>query len=256
MSVALELTGVGYAFGDRRVLSDVSLSVSAGELVGLLGPNGAGKTTLLKIADGLLSGHAGRVRLGERPIRELKRTEVARRIGWVPQDIEAIFPYSVQEIVMMGRFAHLGPWDRESEDDQAIVDRSLEATDATMFKDRYLGELSGGERQRVFLARALAQEPEILLLDEPTSFLDLKHRLEIYRLLASLAKDHGLAVLAASHDLQLIARFCDRLVLLKEGKVAATGAPKDVLDSKVLSEVFETPVEVEWREGQPLLVWR
>ncbi len=256
METTLELRHVSFRYGDRAVLDDVDLEIASGEMVGLLGPNGSGKTTLLKIADGLLRPGQGEVHLGDSRLRDIGRREIARRIGWVPQDLEGLFAYSVLEIVSMGRFAHLGPWESETDHDRRIVEESLIATDAQAFRDRYLNELSGGERQRVFLARALAQEPEILLLDEPTSFLDLKHRLEIYALLSKLARERRLSVVAASHDLQLIAQFCDRLVLLRQGRVAAVGAPREVLTPEILGEIFETRVEVEWRDDQPLLVWK
>lgn len=214
--------------GQRLVLDGVCLHVRKGEFVGLLGANGSGKSTLLRTLAGLRKPDQGVVMLGERPLVRYKSKELAKMIGYVPQDISCDFDFTVREIVRMGRHPHTPRFRAESPDDRAAVRRALRQTQLLELSGRSVRELSGGQRQMVFIAKALAQEPELLLLDEPISALDIRHQLQVLELIRLVAGS-GTASVAALHDLNLAARYCDRLVLLAEGRVLADGRPKEVL---------------------------
>ncbi len=221
----------------------ISLSVAPGGLLAVVGPNGAGKTTLLKLLSGSLRPHAGEVDLDGRPLPYLDDRERARTIAVVPQSESSPFPVAVREMVAMGRYAHLGAWERSGDRDREVVARAMERCAVGEFADRQLGELSGGERQRARIARALAQEAPILLLDEPTAGLDLRYRMELFHLLRELRAD-GLAVLVITHDLNLAARFADRLLLLDRGRATARGSPEEVLSREALEAVYEWPLRL------------
>lgn len=242
----------------RPVLQDLSLEVQRGRLVCLIGPNGSGKTTLLRILVGLLAPSAGEVRLAGRRLRSYPRAAIARRIAFVPQETLPAVGFTVLETVLMGRSPHTGALGFETAADWHAAHQALRSTDADQFTDRILDELSGGERQRVVIARALAQEPELMLLDEPTSFLDLKHQHAIYALLTHLVRDRRLTVVCVSHDLSLAAAYADDLVLVDRGRIAAVGSPREVLRPDVLSAVYEIPVEVRTDEatGRPMVLPR
>ena len=246
------LRGRGLTFAHPRAeeaaVRDVSLSVTPGQLLAVVGPNGAGKTTLLRLLTGSLSPQQGEVRLDDRPLDELDDRERARALAVVPQSESSPFPVTVREMVGMGRYAHLGPWERTGAHDRAVVERALERCAVAELADRQLGELSGGERQRARIARALAQEAPILLLDEPTSGLDLRYRMELFHLLREL-RGEGLAVLVITHDLNLAARFADRLLLLDRGRATARGAPESVLSREALEAVYEWPLRLVAHPG-------
>ncbi len=246
------LRGRGLTFTHPRApeaaVRDVSLSVKPGHLLSVVGPNGAGKTTLLRLLTGSLAPQEGEVRLGDRPLGEFDDRERARALAVVPQSESSPFPVTVREMVGMGRYAHLGPWERTGAHDRAVADRALERCAVAGLADRQLGELSGGERQRARVACALAQEAPILLLDEPTAGLDLRYRMELFHLLRELRAD-GLAVLVITHDLNLAARFADRLLLLDRGRAMARGAPADVLAREALEAVYEWPLRLVGHPG-------
>ena len=229
-------------------MRDVSLSVTPGRLLAVVGPNGAGKTTLLRLLTGSLAPQEGEVRLDDRLLDELGDRERARALAVVPQSESSPFPVTVREMVAMGRYAHLGPWERTGGHDRAMVERALQRCTVAGFADRLLGELSGGERQRARIARALAQEAPVLLLDEPTAGLDLRYRMELFHLLRELRAE-GLAVLVITHDLNLAARFADRLLLLDRGRATARGAPEEVLSREALEAVYEWPLRVVEHPG-------
>ena len=241
------LHGRGLTFvhprAEEPAVREVSLSVSPGQLLAVAGPNGAGKSTLLRLLSGALVPHAGEVRLDERALGDLSDRERARAIAVVPQSESSPFPVTVREMVAMGRYTHLGPWERAGSRDQAVVERALERCMVTPFAERQLGELSGGERQRVRIARALAQEAPILLLDEPTAGLDLRFQMELFHLLRELRAD-GLALLLVTHDLNLAARFADRLLLLDRGRAEAMGTPAEILSRETLEAVYEWPLRL------------
>ncbi len=237
-SDALRYAGVGVELGGRRIVEDVAFEVAPGEVVGLVGRNGVGKTTLLRLASGGLVAKSGQVLLGDVPIGSFSRRALARRIALVPQDLHVPFPFRVGELVLMGRAPHQPLVGLESEGDVTLALAALERLGIAHLSDRGIDTLSGGERQLVLFARALVQDPDVLLLDEPTAFLDLKHRVEVLREIRAFALA-GRAALVVSHDLSLAARSCDRIVLLDRGGVAAVGRPDEVLTAENLRSSFD-----------------
>jgi iron complex transport system ATP-binding protein len=228
-----------------QVLDRVSIAVDRGDLIGILGPNGSGKTTLLKILGGTLGPQSGSVTLDGRPISEWSRREIARRIAVVPQETHAPFDFTVLDIVLMGRFPHLGAFSLEGPDDLAIARRALDATGTAAFEGRAFSTLSGGERQRVVIASALAQSPQLLLLDEPTASLDIGHQIEVQTLLGRLNADSGMTMVLSTHDLNLAAALCRRLVLLRGGRVLAAGPTDEVLTSNAVRALYDVDASVE-----------
>jgi iron complex transport system ATP-binding protein len=235
--MTLRLAGVSVSLGGQPILEHVDLAVHPGEVVGLIGRNGAGKTTLLRLASGALEPDAGEVWLGDEPARSLSRRALARRVALVPQDMHVPFPFRVGELVLMGRAPHQPLVGLESEADVAQALEALERLGIASLVDREVTTLSGGERQLVLFARALVQDPGLLLLDEPTAFLDLKHRVEVLQEVRAFARS-GRAALIVSHDLSLAARACDRIVLLAGGRVVGDGAPSAVLRPDSLRAAF------------------
>lgn len=241
---ALALSGVRFAYPGAPVFSGLDFSVSPGEMVALLGPNGSGKTTLVRLASGALRPDAGTIRLFGNDLAALPARERARRVAVVPQQTAPAFEFTVFQMVLLGRAPHQGFLGLESDRDLEIARDALRKTDVAHLAERPFHSLSGGERQRVVLARALAQEAPLLLLDEPTAFLDLRHRLQAYRLALDLNRSGGITVVLVSHDLNLAARHCDRLALLRCGEVVADGAPEEVMRPEPLREVYEVDVDV------------
>jgi iron complex transport system ATP-binding protein len=235
----IEAQAVSLSLDGAVILSDVSLTLQPGEMLGLIGPNGAGKTTLLKALGGLMKINSGAIRLAGQRLASRGPREIARMMASVPQGAITDFAFTVREIVLMGRSPHLGRFEVESLHDRDVADNAMRVMGIGGLAERYVTTLSGGERQRVFIARALAQEPRVLLLDEPTANLDVKHQLDVLGLVAQLAHEDGLGVIAAIHDLDLAAEFCDRLILLHQGKVLAEGKPEAALTAEYLSEAFE-----------------
>jgi iron complex transport system ATP-binding protein len=254
--VTLQLTDVRYRYpgASRDALQGVSLSVGVGEFHAVLGPNGSGKTTLVRIALGAVKTLAGRADIEHRPASEWPRQDLARVVGVVPQREDNLFPQRVRETVTLGRYPYLSLWGRERPEDHAAVDRALAACDAADLADRWVWTLSGGEYQRVRVARALAQEPKLLVLDEPGVSLDLKHEMALFELVRELVDTQRLGVLMITHDLNLAARFADSLLLLSEGHAVAAGAPADVLTRDTVERVFSWPVALQTVEGRPHMV--
>jgi iron complex transport system ATP-binding protein len=255
---ALEARDVRFRHhGDATPLFDrLTLGVAPGEFVGIIGPNGSGKTTLLRLLSGVVLPDAGEVRLGERSLQTVPPRERARTLSVVFQETHVLFNFSVLEIVLMGRAPHVGPWGMERPEDYAAARTALRETDLGDLEDRHLQELSSGERQRALIARALTQEPRILLMDEPTAFLDLRHRLQVYEILVRLHRQRGLTVITTSHDLNLAARYGSRLVLLHRGRIVADGPPASVLTPGRIREVYgtETRVEADVVSGAPYVI--
>ena len=248
----IETDAVTVELGGTEILTEVTMAVTRGEVVGLVGPNGAGKTTLLRTINGYLPPTAGTVRLDDRPLEAMDQATVGRAVATVPQETAVAFDFDVETVVGMGRHPHLGRFDTWSAADTDAVEAALTRTDTAQFRDRSVEALSGGQRRRVLIAQALAQATPALLVDEPTASLDINHQVRLLTLLQELAADDK-AVLAAIHDLELAARFCDRLVLLADGRVRARGAPEAVLKTEVLTDVFGIDVTVD-TEGDPLQI--
>ena len=235
--LALEGVEARYS-GGPPVLSGVELSVASGEMLALIGPNGAGKSSVLRVASGLLRPRLGRVVLEGTDLSALSPRDRAQTIAVVPQDAPVPTGLLVREMVGLGRTPYLGLLLGPGAQDRRAVDWALSAAGIESFADRFVDELSGGERQRVILARALAQQPRLLLLDEPTANLDLYHQVAMLELVRGLTREHGLAVLAAVHDLQLAALYCDRVALLSQGRIVSQGSPEAVLTAPLLLEAF------------------
>jgi iron complex transport system ATP-binding protein len=245
-----------FSYDGRRVLSDIALQVAPGEIIGLLGPNGSGKSTLLKVIAGILAGYAGEVKIAGSEVRAILRKELARKIAVVPQESSFGFPFSVLEVVLMGRHPHLSGLAFESPHDIEIAKLALDRCGVRGLASRPIHELSSGERQRVVFARALAQQPQVLLLDEPTSFLDIRYQVELYDVVRGMARQQGCAVLTAVHELNLAAEYCDRVYLLSNGRIVAEGTPGQALNYANVTHVYNTDVYIDTNTltGKPLIV--
>jgi iron complex transport system ATP-binding protein len=243
-AVALRAVNLTAGYGTRAVLHDVSFELHAGEMFAIVGPNGAGKSTLLKVASGSLKPWAGTIEIQGRPLVGYDRRALARTLATVAQENSVAFSFNVLEVVLMGRAPHLGSFHFESRYDLEVARAALARFDLLELARRQIQEISGGERKRVFLARALAQEPRVALLDEPTAFLDLRHVAEIFACFRELCAGRGMAVVATLHDLNAAALYADRVLLLKAGATVACGTPEEVLTAGNLERVYETPLYV------------
>jgi ABC-type cobalamin/Fe3+-siderophores transport system ATPase subunit len=233
------------------VLRDLDFEVPSGEVLGIIGPNGSGKTSLLKLLAKLLRPQAGRISLFGSELAALSQEAVARSVALVPQESPPVFPFTIAEVVLMGRFPHrqrgwnFGSFGWEGPDDVKVAREAMDELDVGHLARRSIYEVSGGERQRAIIARALAQEPRVLLLDEPTAFLDLNHQLDICRILRRLNQERGLTVVLVSHDLNLASQYCDRLLMLSEGRVVRIGSPEEVIRPELLEKVYRCEVLVD-----------
>jgi iron complex transport system ATP-binding protein len=260
-AAAYRLDGVAFSYGPRResphggtdgwALRGLACDVREGEILGVLGPNGSGKSTLLKLLGAILTPQQGAIRLQERPLDSFTRQELARIVAYVPQHSPVVFPFTLAEFVLMGRFPHRqsggvsGWFGWERAEDVRAAEQAMAAMEILHLAGRAVGDVSGGERQRAVIARALAQAPSLLLLDEPTVFLDLRHQLDICAILRRLNREQGLTVVWVSHDLNLAGQYCDRLLLLQDGALARLGLPSDVLRPDVIEAVYRCPVLVD-----------
>lgn len=245
---------VRYPSAKIRAVDGVSFETRSGSITGVVGPNGSGKSTLVRALLGLVQIESGDIAVDGISIRELQQSELARSVAVVPQREDAVFPLDVASYVSLGRYPRLGLWRSESNDDKTAVSEAMRKASVDEFAHRNTDQLSGGEWQRVRIARALAQESKTIVLDEPTTFLDIAHEMELFELLDGLARE-GLSVLLVSHELNLVARFASHIVLLKEGRVAAAGTPGEVMQQGILERVFEWPLKV-WNNpelGHPAL---
>lgn len=241
----IRVSNLSFRYVEEWVLKDISFTVKKGEFWGVIGPNGSGKTTLLKSLNKTLSPKEGDVFINGANIKEIKRREIARILGMVPQEASIVFPFSVLEVVLMGRSPYLGRLSFEGEKDYAIARDAMEMTDTLSFATRSINELSGGERQRVLIARALAQQPQVILLDESTAYLDIKHQIAFFDLIKTLNQKEGLTVMAVTHDVNLASIFCDRIMLLSKGTVHCIGTPEEVITESNIKEVYEADVLVD-----------
>ena len=253
--MSLDARDLAVRYGDAGLALDgVSCGVTGGRFLAVVGPNGSGKTTLVRALSGLVRLERGEVRVEGKPLARWSRPALARVLAVVPQGEEVAFPLRVEETVMLGRYAQLGPFAAPGPADRVAVADALARCDVAAFAGRTTDSLSGGEWQRVRLARALAQEPRVLVLDEPTTSLDVRHEMELFELVRRLV-DGGLAGLVITHHINLAARFADRMILLSAGRVAAEGPPAEVLRRETLREVFGWPVAVTtWCDGSPQVV--
>lgn len=244
---------LSFAYAGRQVLAGVDLDLSAGEMLGVIGPNGSGKSTLLGLLCGLLPPDRGQVELMGQPLASYRRAQVARRLGLVPQAPQLAPGFTVSETVLAGRFALMGGRMFENDDDLQAAQGAMDLTDISQLAARPSGELSGGERQRLALARALAAEPEVLLLDEPTSALDLHHQLKVMGVLEHSCHNQGTAICLVSHDLNLAGLYCQRLLLLSQGAPLALGTPREVLTPELLGQAYgvKVAVDTEPSRGRP-----
>uniref|UniRef100_A0A7V0Z5G1 ABC transporter ATP-binding protein n=1 Tax=candidate division WOR-3 bacterium TaxID=2052148 RepID=A0A7V0Z5G1_UNCW3 len=240
---AIELSNVNFSYNDKNVLKDINLHIEKGEFTGIIGPNGAGKSTILRIMAGILKNFKGDVRVMNRDIKAIKQKELARVIGFVPQETHFQYNYSVEDIITMGRYPYLQPFQRFGKDDIEAVEWAIEKSGLDEFRARPVKFISSGERQMVVICRALAQKPEILLLDEPTSHLDIKHQVRIMELLKGL-NQNGMTIVVVNHDLNLSSRFCKKLILLRKGSIYKTGTPEMIIDKKIVMDVYGVETEI------------
>ena len=245
----IEVNSISFRYHKDWVLEDVSFRVEKGEFVGVIGPNGSGKTTLLKILYRLLSPQKGEILFELVPMKKMDRNDIAKRIAVVAQETQLLFPFSVLETVLMGRSPYLGQLMFESGKDLEISKRAMEWTNILPFSERPMDELSGGERKRVFIARALAQEPEVILLDEPTANLDIHHQIDFLDLILTLNREKGLTIVMASHDMNIASEFCDRLILLQGGRIYKMGTPEEVITEENIESVYGCEV---WIDQNPI----
>jgi iron complex transport system ATP-binding protein len=245
MSPVFDLRNLQFSYTSKPVLRDISMTVGSGEFVAFIGPNGAGKSTLLKILAGVIRGYAGTAEFQGRMLSSFSANNLAKRVAFVPQETHMVFPFTVGEIVMMGRLPHRSVGNLfDTRTDTQYTRRAMELTDITSLSGRTFNELSGGERQRTVLASALAQDPQTLLLDEPTSHLDLKHQIQFYDILENLNRDRQMTVVSVTHDINLAARYAQRVIALRDGIVVADGSPNNVLTPEHLYDVFEITAAV------------
>jgi cobalamin transport system ATP-binding protein len=245
MNQILKTEDLSLKFRDKLILSDVSFSVAAGEFFVIIGPNGAGKTSLLKVISGLQKAQQGTVVIKEKDISRYGRRRLSQIMAIVPQHIEVGFPFSVTDAVIMGRSPHLGILGMEGKNDFSIAEEAMRFTEVSHLADRKLFQLSGGELQRVIVARAICQQPEIILLDEPTTALDPSHQLKIMDLMEKFRREQGTTIIMVSHDLNLASMYGDRLLLLKDGRVVATGEPRSVLNKELLEKSYGCRINVD-----------
>jgi iron complex transport system ATP-binding protein len=249
----LEVRDLSAGYDNGYVIQGISLAVEPGEFVAILGRNGSGKSTLIKAVQNLLAKVGGKVLCDGEDVFRMSPRRVASRIAYVPQLAEPVFEYTVEEIVLMGRFARQGRLEKASAEDEAAVAEAMRLTEIGSLGGKKLAQLSGGERQRVFIARALAQDTPLLLLDEPSLHLDICYQTEVYDILESLQKDKGRAIVAAEHNINLAASYAGRLVFLKNGSVAAEGTPAETLTAANIREIFGAEVDIRKnaRSGRP-----
>ncbi|MDI6810771.1 MAG: ABC transporter ATP-binding protein [archaeon] len=248
----LKVQDIEFSYASVPILKEVCIELAASEMLGVVGPNGAGKSTLLRCIDRILTPQKGCILLDEHDIKEMSRMELAKEIGYIPQSVSQVFPATVFDAVLMGRRPHLG-W-RAGEKD---IDKVLETLHMLHIEDlamREINELSGGQLQKVFIARALAQDPDVLLLDEPTSNLDIKHQLEVMDIIKNIVRKKGISAIMAIHDLNLAARYADRIIMMNSGKIFAAGNPDSVLTPDNIKQVYGVEATVNNNNGRPYIV--
>jgi len=245
MTPAVRITDLSHSYGENQVLLEVNVSVDAGAFFTVVGPNGSGKTTLIRIVAGLVRPLRGTVELFGKPLNALSRRDLARVLAVVPQEAPLDFPFRVEDVVLMGRSPHLGLLSLEKRRDYEIAREAMELAEVGHLRRRPMDQLSGGERQRVIIARAVCQQPRIILLDEPTSSLDLAHQVKVMEIMKALTRREGITVITVSHDLNLASIYGETILLLKAGRVLGTGLPREILTVERLEEAFGCPLLVD-----------
>lgn len=237
--VILEVKGFGFAYDETSILNDVNFQVFSGDFLSIIGPNGAGKTTLLRSINRILRGGRGEIFIKDKNLKSYKQKELARLVSYVPQSGNSMIPYPVYDFVMMGRYSHQPDFGRESRKDKEEVELALELTGTSYLRERITSSLSGGERQKVLIAAALVSDPEILLLDEPTTYLDPRHRSEISALLKKVNKDLAKTIISVTHDINSALLYSDQVIALKSGNITYSGSVEGLLKNNVLEDLFE-----------------
>ena len=240
-----EIRNLNFSYGTDLVLKNITFSATAGEFIAIIGPNGAGKSTLIKLMDGILVSGGSDIYLEEKTLTDYSRKELARKIAYLPQDSKFAFSYTVKDVVMMGRFPYLKGVFAYTAEDIRVVKDIMTLMEINHFETRYFNELSGGEKQRVLIASALAQQPKIILLDEPTTALDLHHQIAIYRILKKLQKEQHITIIVVTHDINLAAQYCERMALMGKGMIIRDDTPKEVLQFNLLQETFGVKVYID-----------
>ena len=241
----ISVKNISAGYGGKFALKEVSIDINSGDFVGLIGPNGSGKTTFLRVLSNVLIPKAGQILLQGDNLQKISKRKLAKTIAYLPQDISLNLSFTVREIALMGRSPHLSRLGRETNKDFEITDRAMRLADVSHLSDRLITELSGGEKQRALIAMCLAQEPKVLLLDEPTSHLDVGHKLSFLDLIRKLNYQSNMTVIAVFHDLNLAAEYCHKLMLLDQGQVESLGLPKNVLTSDMIQKVYGAKVLTE-----------
>lgn len=242
---ALQVENLQFGYRKQLVLKGLSFKIEKGNFISIIGPNGSGKSTLLKTLNQLYSPSAGSILIGGTNINRLKKKELARKVALVPQDTIIDYDFTVEDIVLMGRHPYKGRFQKENEKDYKIVNEVLKMTNTFHLKDRIITEISGGERQRVIIAKALAQKPSIILLDEPTSHLDINHQIEILNLLKRLNEEMGTTIVIVIHDVNLASRYSNEIIMLNEGEILEMGSPEKVITKKNIEIAYDLKVEIE-----------
>jgi iron complex transport system ATP-binding protein len=244
----LEIKEVCFAYRDADVLKNVSFQAVSGEVIGILGKNGCGKTTLMKCINAHLKPHSGSVMIDGSDVSKMSKKELAKKMAVVSQHVHLSFPFTVLETIMMGLYPTSEWMHTPSKDEMALVLEAMNATDVADFADRPITELSGGEKQRVLISRALVQDPEVFLLDEPTLHLDVNHQFNLMEMTGKLAKEKNMLVIIVTHDIALAARYCNRIMLMEDGQIVGSGLTKDVITAENLKKVFAVDVDVTYNE--------
>ena len=241
----LELKNISFAYGNKDVLRDISLDINEGDFISIIGPNGSGKSTLIKIMNNIYQPKRGKVILREKAIEQYRTKDIAKEISLVPQEVDINYDFTVEDIVAMGRYPHLKALEAESDKDYKIIEEAMILTNVYDLRDRKVTEISGGEKQRTMIAKAIAQDSNIILLDEPTSSLDMNHQIEIMDFLTKLNKEKKLTVITVLHDINLASRYSNKLILIKDGRVIDRGSPAEVVTEENMRDAYNLEAAID-----------
>jgi len=250
MATIINCSNLGFSYNGTEVLNGITLSITPGKMVGILGANGAGKSTLLKILCGVLKPKSGEALFNNKALSKMDRREIAKGIAYIPQDPMFAFPFTVNEVVLMGRAPYIGRFEFEREQDKEVAERAMETVGIVHLKNRLISEVSAGERQLASIARGLVQEPEIMILDEPATYLDVRHRTEIMNILKELKEEKGISIIAATHDIFSSLFYFDEIMILKDGNVLAHGKADQIINNEILSTAYGIEVIVRKENGR------